>query len=358
MASIVCATCGRGTGAGDGQSDDRRRQTVCSGRGLALVRRDLLIVGADATAREMRNYLASLPGSGYHFRGFISTAASEPETEVAGQLHELVDVARAMFVDEVIVCSQPSKELLSELCEQARQYEIDLRYVPDAMERQRVPHEVRYIGSLPTIVAYERPRRSLALLCKRVLDLAVGSLALVLLSPVFLAVAIAIRLQTDGSVLYCSERVGARGRGFTCYKFRTMVRDADSRRGDLTHLNERSGVLFKISNDPRVTPLGAWLRKYSLDELPQLFNVLRGEMSLVGPRPSLRCEVAQYQTAHFRRLDVLPGMTGLWQVEARSDPSFDSYVALDSKYVNEWSLWLDLKLLLRTVYIVFRGTGV
>jgi lipopolysaccharide/colanic/teichoic acid biosynthesis glycosyltransferase len=137
-----------------------------------------------------------------------------------------------------------------------------------------------------------------------------------------------------------------------------MVRDADSRRGDLTHLNERSGVLFKISNDPRVTPLGAWLRKYSLDELPQLFNVLRGEMSLVGPRPSLRCEVAQYQTAHFRRLDVLPGMTGLWQVEARSDPSFDSYVALDSKYVNEWSLWLDLKLLLRTVYIVFRGTGV
>jgi lipopolysaccharide/colanic/teichoic acid biosynthesis glycosyltransferase len=195
-------------------------------------------------------------------------------------------------------------------------------------------------------------------LCKRLVDITLGTIALVVLSPVLAAVGLAIALQNDGPVLYRSERIGARGRAFGCYKFRTMVRDADRRRDDLTHLNERSGILFKISNDPRITPLGAWLRKYSLDELPQLFNVLHGEMSLVGPRPSLRSEVQQYETAHYRRLDVLPGMTGLWQVEARSDPSFDSYVALDSKYVDEWSLWLDVTLLFRTLHTVFRGTGV
>jgi len=335
---------------------------VASGRGLALVHRDLLIVGADEAAREMRDYLGSLPRSGYRFRGFISAAGSESrsdaEPEVAGQLHELVDVARSMFVDEIIISSHPRPELLADLCEHAREYQINLRYVPSIYERRSRPNDVRYIGSLPTIVAYERPGQSLSLLSKRLLDLVLGSLALVLLSPLFLAVAMAIRLESDGPALYRSERVGARGRGFTCYKFRTMVEDADQLRDELTHLNERAGILFKISKDPRMTPLGAWLRRYSLDELPQLINVLRGEMSLVGPRPSLRSEVEQYETAHFRRLDVIPGMTGLWQVEARTDPSFDSYVALDSKYVDEWSIWLDLKILLRTVHTVFRGTGV
>jgi lipopolysaccharide/colanic/teichoic acid biosynthesis glycosyltransferase len=137
-----------------------------------------------------------------------------------------------------------------------------------------------------------------------------------------------------------------------------MVRDAESQRNEIAHLNEREGILFKISKDPRVTPLGAWLRKYSLDELPQLFNVLRGEMSLVGPRPSLSSEVDQYEPHHLRRLSVMPGMTGLWQVEARSNPSFDSYFALDCKYADDWSLWLDLKILARTFRVVLLGTGV
>jgi lipopolysaccharide/colanic/teichoic acid biosynthesis glycosyltransferase len=124
------------------------------------------------------------------------------------------------------------------------------------------------------------------------------------------------------------------------------------------HLNERQGVLFKMSNDPRVTSIGRVLRKYSLDELPQLWNVLRGDMSLVGPRPCIQSELAQYQTAHFRRLDVVPGITGLWQVEARHDPSFDSYIELDSKYVSDWSVLLDLKIMLRTLRVVILGTGV
>jgi lipopolysaccharide/colanic/teichoic acid biosynthesis glycosyltransferase len=136
-----------------------------------------------------------------------------------------------------------------------------------------------------------------------------------------------------------------------------MVRDADQRREELEHFNERKSVLFKMTNDPRVSRVGAFLRKYSLDELPQLLNVLRGEMSLVGPRPPMASEVEQYQLAHLRRLDVLPGMTGLWQVEARQDPSFDSYISLDTAYVENWHLLLDLRILARTARVVLSGTG-
>jgi exopolysaccharide biosynthesis polyprenyl glycosylphosphotransferase len=330
---------------------------VSSGRGIALVRRDLLIVGSEATAQGMRGYPGWLSHSGYRFRGIIADGDG-PGTDaddIVGQIREIFSVARAMFVDEILFTAQPCEEMLAYLCEQARLHQVNLRYVPNEPGRADAVHR---IGKLPTIVAYQKTSRTLSMVCKRLLDITLGGVALVILSPVFAAVALAIALQNDGPVLYRSERVGLRGREFGCYKFRTMLRDADVQRQDLMHLNERSGILFKISKDPRLTPLGAWLRKYSLDELPQLFNVLRGEMSLVGPRPSLRSEVQQYQTAHFRRLDVLPGMTGLWQVEARTDPSFDSYVALDSKYVDEWSLWLDLSLMLRTFRTVFRGTGV
>jgi lipopolysaccharide/colanic/teichoic acid biosynthesis glycosyltransferase len=136
-----------------------------------------------------------------------------------------------------------------------------------------------------------------------------------------------------------------------------MVAGAEMLQEDLIHRNERDGVLFKISNDPRVTRAGAWLRKYSLDELPQIFNVLAGDMSLVGPRPPLATEVEKYDLSHLRRLDVLPGMTGLWQVEARQDPSFDHYISLDTAYVENWSVWMDLRIMARTVGVVFSGTG-
>ena len=172
-----------------------------------------------------------------------------------------------------------------------------------------------------------------------------------------LAIAMGVKFGSPGPMFYRAARIGRKGRTFTCYKFRTMVQNADQMQADLAHMNEREGVLFKIVNDPRVTGLGRRLRKYSLDELPQFYNVLRGDMSLVGPRPPIASEVEQYDLAHLRRLDVLPGITGLWQVEARQDPSFDSYISLDTAYVENWSLWLDLKILARTVGVVFSGTG-
>jgi lipopolysaccharide/colanic/teichoic acid biosynthesis glycosyltransferase len=136
-----------------------------------------------------------------------------------------------------------------------------------------------------------------------------------------------------------------------------MVRDADKRRAEVLHMNERDSILFKIARDPRITPIGRVLRKYSLDELPQFYNVLRGDMSVVGPRPPLASEVRQYKLSYLRRLDVNPGMTGLWQVQARQDPSFDNYISLDVAYIENWNLWLDLKILARTFGVVLQGTG-
>jgi len=180
---------------------------------------------------------------------------------------------------------------------------------------------------------------------------------LVLLAPLLLLIAIAVKLDSRGPVFYRSERIGKKGHVFSCLKFRTMVRDAEKRRSEVMHLNEREGVLFKISNDPRITRLGHYLRKYSLDELPQFLNVLSGDMSVVGPRPPIASEVQEYKLSHLRRLDVTPGITGLWQVQGRKDPSFDSYISLDVTYIENWSIWLDLKIIVRTVAVVFAGTG-
>jgi lipopolysaccharide/colanic/teichoic acid biosynthesis glycosyltransferase len=177
------------------------------------------------------------------------------------------------------------------------------------------------------------------------------------ISPLLLLVAIAVKLSSHGEAIYASERVGRKGKIFRCYKFRTMVANADALKPLLRHLNQRDQVLFKIARDPRVTQVGRFLRKYSLDELPQLWNVLKGEMSLVGPRPPLAGEVRQYGLEQLRRLHALPGITGLWQVEARSNPSFARYVALDVDYVENWSPWLDTVIVLKTIAVVLAGTG-
>ena len=151
--------------------------------------------------------------------------------------------------------------------------------------------------------------------------------------------------------------MGRKGRKFRCFKFRTMCEDADERKNGLMHMNERNGATFKITDDPRITRLGRFLRKYSIDELPQLFNVLKGDMSVVGPRPHPEDDFKRYDLEHFRRLDVTPGLTGLWQVTARHDPSFEKNVSLDLEYIENWNVLLDLKILLMTIPVVFRGSG-
>ena len=192
---------------------------------------------------------------------------------------------------------------------------------------------------------------------KRALDIVFSVLTLFLLLPVLLVIALAIKLDSPGPILYISERVGKYGRVFRCFKFRTMVRDAERQLERVMHLNERDAILFKISSDPRVTRAGRVLRRYSLDELPQFLNVLLGDMSVVGPRPPVAGEVREYSPSHLHRLDVTPGITGLWQIQGRHDPSFESYVSLDLTYIENWSIALDLKIVAQTVGVVLSGTG-
>lgn len=192
---------------------------------------------------------------------------------------------------------------------------------------------------------------------KRGFDVVFSLLALIFIFPVLLLIALLVRLDSKGPVLYVSDRIGKNGKRFRFPKFRTMVQDADSLQNTLLHLNERRGNLFKISNDPRVTRLGKVLRRYSLDELPQFLSVLTGHMSVVGPRPCLTSEYARYTKEQRRRVQAIPGITGLWQVEARQDSSVETYFKLDMYYIENWSLWLDLKILLKTVFVVVAGTG-
>lgn len=192
---------------------------------------------------------------------------------------------------------------------------------------------------------------------KRGFDVVFSLLALVFILPVLVIIALLIKLDSEGPVLYVSERIGLNGRRFRFLKFRTMVKEADSLRGALLHLNERRGALFKMSNDPRITRLGRLLRRYSLDELPQFFSVLTGHMSVVGPRPCLPSEYARYTPDQRRRVEAVPGITGLWQVEARTNPSAEAYFALDLHYVDNWSLWMDFRILVKTVSVVFSGNG-
>ena len=192
-------------------------------------------------------------------------------------------------------------------------------------------------------------------MAKRILDVVGSAVALVLLSPVLVLIAAAIRIDTHGPIFFRQTRIGLHGRPFAMYKFRTMVPDAEARLADLAERNEISGPAFKIAVDPRVTRVGRILRRTSLDELPQFWNVLLGQMSLVGPRPPISTEVAGYDMWHRRRLSMKPGITGLWQVSARLDEEFDRWVELDLTYIDRWSLWLDLKIMVRTVPAMFAG---
>ena len=322
--------------------------------------RNVLIVGAGRVGQALRSHIEALPHMGFRFKGFVSMRQNDgdnPDPLIVGNVRNCVALARTLFADEIFFSTPVDRETLLPILDEARSLGIDVRVVPDLYDGLAWNAPVEYVGQFPTIPLHQRQLPRSSYLLKRILDVSLCFLALPFTAPLMLSLALAIRFDSAGPVFYKAERLGRKGRVFQCYKFRTMVPDADRLRTELQHMNERDGVLFKIANDPRLTRIGAWLRKYSLDELPQLLNVLRGDMSLVGPRPPLAAEVKKYDLPHLRRLDVLPGMTGLWQVEARQDPSFASYISLDTAYVDHWSMGLDVRILARTVSAVLAGTG-
>ncbi len=332
---------------------------------------NVLIVGTGEVGRALAKFMTKNPQAGYRVKGFLENSSqrwtqgqvtsaadgNEGDIKVLGHVDSVSDIARAHFVDEIIISLPHEHELVKKIASQVRENGLSVRVVPDLYDGLALGVDIEYIGSFPMLPLQAPHIPVVGLVLKRILDVMVSAVTLLLASPCMAVIAILIRLESPGSVLYRSPRVGRKGRIFTFYKFRSMVKNAEELKGSLRHLNERSGVLFKISNDPRITRLGRLLRKYSLDELPQFWNVLTGDMSLVGPRPPIPGEFEQYSLEHLRRLDVLPGITGLWQISARNNPSFESYISLDVEYVNQWDIWLDLRILLRTIIVVIRGTG-
>lgn len=326
--------------------------------------RNVLIVGAGPVGRELAATLEREHINGRTVVGFLD----EGETlggDVLGRVENLARISRAEFVDEIILAIPNQHDLALRVIREARRNRLDIRAVPDlygygwdpdsSSARGRLGLE--YFGDLPVLTLHEEKAPTSGLFWKRVLDVLISALALLVAAPLMASIALIIKVASPGQVVYQAKRVGLKGRKFICYKFRTMVADADRLKDGLRARNERQGPCFKIAADPRVTRVGQFLRRYSLDELPQLWNVLGGEMSLVGPRPHPLDDFERYRLEHLRRLDVKPGITGLWQVTARRDPSFQRNMALDLEYIEHWSLGMDLRILWKTMFVILRGSG-
>jgi exopolysaccharide biosynthesis polyprenyl glycosylphosphotransferase len=335
--------------------------------------RNLVIVARPPVAERLARHLAAhVSPQNYRVCGRLSIPGNEHEgaggavgdLELLGSVGDLGDLLVHRPIHDVLIVPTGGNEAwLPGVIEQCDFFRTTLRVVPEALlEWSGGAHELTCPGGrleLPQIVLRPRYLDSEALFIKRALDILVSGTLLVLLSPLFALIAALIKLTTPQlPVFYPWRVVGYRGRMFTGYKFTTMVADADDRKASLMHLNEMTGPVFKIKDDPRVTRLGRILRKYSLNELPQLWSVLKGDMSLVGPRPAYPTELERYELWHKRKLCVQPGITCLWQVRGRNQISdFDEWVRLDFEYIDRWSLALDVKILLKTVWAVVAGTG-
>jgi len=333
-----------------------KRRIILQRASKGIGTRNVLIVGAGRIGQALAALLEENKLLGYSFKGFLD-ANHSTDPRLLGKIEDLARIAQAEFADEVFISIPSERELVKTVAAEARRQRLAVKVVPDLYDGFGWNAPISHISHFPVMELHWEPIPSVGLFFKRVIDVVGSGLGLIVLSPVLAAISIGVRVNSRGSVIYSSPRVGRKGRKFVCYKFRTMVANADAVKNQLRHLNEREGPTFKITKDPRITQFGRFLRKYSLDELPQLWNVLKGEMSLVGPRPHPLDDYEQYQLEHLRRLDVKPGITGLWQVTARKHPSFDANMRLDLDYIEHWNLWLDLKILSNTLSAVFNGSG-
>jgi len=275
-----------------------------------------------------------------------------------GKINELSFILENHLIDEVVVAmdfhQSHSLAFIIKTCEEIG-VDVTLAPMPYGADISKVYYSE--FNQMPLMVLSMTPLSQCQLMVKNIVDLLASLVLLIALSPLMGLIAMLIKLNTPGPIFYSQIRCGLNGRRFYMHKFRSMYVDADQRLSELLTQNQQSGPVFKMKNDPRVTSVGYWLRKLSLDEFPQLINVLQGHMSLIGPRPPLPQEVLAYQASQRRRLSVVPGITGLWQVSGRSDVDFQKWVELDLYYIDHWSLWLDLKIIIKTIPAVLQGKG-
>jgi exopolysaccharide biosynthesis polyprenyl glycosylphosphotransferase len=320
--------------------------------------RYVVVVGAGPRGQAFAAKLEAHRELGLEVAGFLDDEAFDLAHgwRLLGRLDTIESVLHEMVVDEVVICLPFSQWDKVDAISQIAEDEGKIVRVPlDVIGRAFSQGRMEELDGTPVFSLVNGPDRAIGLALKRAVDIA-GSLALlVVLSPAFALVALAVKRHDGGPALFRQTRVGLHGRPFEVLKFRTMEIDAEAKLAELADRSEVNGPAFKIADDPRITGVGRILRRLSLDELPQLWNVLVGEMSLVGPRPALPREVEIYDIWHRRRLSMKPGITGLWQVTARSNKEFDDRAQLDLKYIDSWSLWLDLKILAQTVPAAFEG---
>jgi len=322
--------------------------------------RYILVIGTGPAARRFADRIERRRALGLRVIGHLALEPGGPQTTgrrpVLGLVDEVEDIIHSRVVDEIAICL-PSEhvaliEPLTRLCEEEGKI---VRIPVDELGVTLSGARLEEFDGIPILSLVYGPDRAISLVVKRLLDIGLGLLGLLILAPVFLLIALWVIVLDGAPVFFRQVRVGLHGRPFRVVKFRTMVPDAEARLAELQDLNEIKGHAFKVTDDPRLSRTGRILRATSFDELPQLWNVVRGEMSLVGPRPPLPSEVEGYDLWHRRRLSMKPGITGLWQVEARREEDFDRWVALDLAYIDRWSVWLDLKIMVRTIPAMLQG---
>ena len=340
-----------------------------------------LIVGTNTEAEQTIRELSERRDLGYRVIGTVfsgeQSAAERKSFEnitsvpVVGELNELAELIRELEIQEVIITDNtlPSEKLFDAMMRIGRKQKVEFRFAPSLFNLLPQKTSVEQIGVLPMVRLFREPLSEAERFIKRLSDIVISAIATILLAPFWLVVSFIIKFDSRGPILFRQERVGMDGRLFLCYKFRTMAANS----GDELHrqayrqniegsadanIGEETEPIFgKVKDDPRITKAGKWLRRSSFDELPQILNVLKGDMSIVGPRPPISYEVEDYDIWHRKRLDMKPGITGLWQVSGRSRLTFEEMVRIDLFYIENWSLWLDIKIVLLTIPAIFRGDG-
>jgi exopolysaccharide biosynthesis polyprenyl glycosylphosphotransferase len=321
-----------------------------------------IVVGTGENARAVADMVLSSPDLDTKLVGFLDFHRQGywryQDIPLIGHPDLLENIVANSQVDALFWAVEPEDISSSwKLMETAEKMGVRIFVMPKLYQPRVANVTPTYINGLPAMVYRSDPERPLPLLFKTVMDRVGAFVGLVLASPIMAAVAAIVKIDSRGPVFFKQTRLGLNGKPFTLFKFRTMCSDAETRKGTLLGKNEMSGPVFKIKRDPRVTKIGRFLRKFSIDELPQLFNILKGEMSLVGPRPPLPQEVSRFEPWQHRKLSVRPGLTCLWQVNGRNDIDFDEWMRLDLQYIDNWSLWLDAKILAKTVPTVVKGSG-
>lgn len=334
-------------------------------RSRRLNTRNLVVVGTQEKAKRFCHLIEEHKDWGLEIIGFVQVAPGPLQSqvegiEVLGRFDDLIDICKSKQVDEVVFCISKDYVVDAEpYLQDLEELGVTVRMVMDFFEASFYRKEISlFHNELPILTFYPKAFEAQQLFLKRMLDIVGSLVGLALTGILFPFIALAIKLDSQGALLFGQERVGENNRIFRCWKFRSMSVDAESRKEALLDRNEMKGPVFKIRDDPRMTRVGRVLRQTSLDELPQFWNVLKGEMSLVGTRPPTPDEVAQYENWHRRRICIKPGITGLWQVSGRNQvEDFDEIVRLDLHYIDKWSLWLDVKILFKTIGVVLSRSG-